>query len=385
MAEKMRTPEALPTPSALVPLSIDQRVMRDLRFRSLPGLFIYLLILVVVCQTDSFYTRHPDLAVPFAVSLTGIILFRMLHLLITTRSPASWRRINDGIFFASITLTGLLWGYWFTRFITLTGEHDVKLLMAICTAGLGSGGAVSFMPNLRLSLAYNFGMFAPAIIVMSMLHVNLPLAVSLLLFSIFLVVLVFQSNREYWQALENERLLVEKSDELTALSRIDVLTGLFNRRHFDERFSRAWKQMQRLGEPLTLIICDIDHFKQVNDRFGHQAGDDFLKLTAELFTVVFRRETDLVARYGGEEFVVLLVDIQPKAAFALAEAMRNQMAAAHLSVDGQRISATLSIGIASVTPGAETTPDELIRRADKALYAAKQAGRNTTEVAPDGN
>jgi diguanylate cyclase (GGDEF)-like protein len=361
---------------------IDQRILRDLRRRSIPGLFVFPLIVVIVSLTDNFYARRPELAVPFAVSMIGICLFRMLHMFIAPRLPAAYRSVNDGIFFVSIVLTGLLWGCWFTRLIFLTGEHEVQLLIAICTAGIGAGGTVSFIPNLRLSVTYNFCMFAPAVVAMSLYHVKLPLSVSLLLFSIFLVPLAFQFNREYWQALENERLLLEKSAELTRLSRIDVLTGLFNRRHFEERFTRAWKQMQRLGEPLTLIICDIDHFKQINDRFGHQVGDDFLKLTAELFMVVFRRETDLVARYGGEEFVILLVDIQPEAAVALAEAMRNHMAAASLTIDDTRVTATMSIGIASLIPGPDDTRDGLINRADMALYEAKQSGRNRTVVAP---
>ena len=370
--------------TAAIPiLPADRRVMRDLRTRSLPGVFIYVLIIAVVCQMDGFYTRHPALTVHFAASIAGICVFRMLHMPFARRMPAAYHRLNDGIFFVSVVLTAILWGYWFSRVMTLPGEHDEKLLIAICTAGLGAGGVASFMPSLRLAVVYNFCMFSPAIVAMSLYHINLSLAVCILLFSIFLVLLAFQSNREYWQALENERLLIQRSEELKALSRIDVLTGLYNRRHFDERFSEAWKQMRRRGEPLTLLICDIDHFKRINDRFGHQAGDDFLKLTADLFKMVFRRATDMVARYGGEEFVVLLVDIQPEAAFALAEAMRNHMAASRLTLGDDRVTATLSIGIASLTPGNDFTRDGLINRADKALYAAKQSGRNRTVVAPN--
>ena len=241
---------------------------------------------------------------------------------------------------------------------------------------------VAFVPNLRLSVVFNFSMLVPTITVMIVRQINLPLALSILLFSIYLAGVASRANREYWQALENELLLIEKTEELHTLSRIDALTGLYNRRHFDECLYDEWKKAKRVQRPPTLLLCDIDHFKQVNDRYGHQAGDEFLKLTASLLRTVFKRNTDIVARFGGEEFIVLLTDSTPQRALDLAEELRMRMAATPMPYQGADVSATMSIGVASAVGGNDESQEALIARADKALYRAKKKGRNRTEVAP---
>lgn len=362
---------------------IERRVIRDLKTRSTPGIVFYVLLAVLVLVSDDFYQRQPNISLGFFSSIIGICLFRLIHLPIYRWADAIHEKANRAIFFVSVVLTAMIWGVFFVRFMTLDHEHTARLVMAICTAGLSAGGVVAFVPNLGLSVIFNLSMLVPAIAVMIVRQINLPLALSILLFSIYLVMVALRANREYWQALENERLLLEKTEELNTLSRIDDLTGLYNRRHFDERLDREWKKAKRVQRPPTLLLCDIDHFKQVNDQYGHQAGDEFLKLTASLLRTVFKRNTDLVARYGGEEFIVLMTDIDPDTAYALAEGMRRRMAEILMPYKGHNISATMSIGIASGTP-AHTTQENLISRADRALYRAKQKGRNRTEMEGSG-
>ena len=362
---------------------IDRRVIRDLKKRSTPGIVFYVLLAVLVLVSDDFYQRQPNISLGFLSSIIGICLFRLIHLPIYRWTDGTREKLNRAIFFASVVLTAIIWGVWFVRFMTLDGEHTAKLVMAICTAGLSAGGVVAFVPNLRLSVVFNFSMLVPTIVVMIVRQINLPLALSILLFSIYLVMVALRANREYWKALENELLLIEKTEELNTLSRIDDLTGLYNRRHFDERLDHEWKKAKRVQRPPTLLLCDIDHFKQINDQYGHQAGDEFLKLTASLLRTVFKRNTDLVARYGGEEFIVLMTDIAPGTAYALAEEMRRRMAEILMPYKGHNISATMSIGVASDTP-ANATRESLISRADSALYRAKQKGRNRTELDRSG-
>ncbi|WP_319524639.1 GGDEF domain-containing protein [uncultured Desulfosarcina sp.] len=363
---------------------INRRVLRDLKTRSTPGIAFYVLLAVLILVSDDFYHRQSNFSLAFFSSILGICLFRLIHLPIYRLTDATHEKLNRTIFFVSVVLTAMIWGVFFVRFMTLDGEHTAKLVMAVCTAGLSAGGVVAFVPNLGLSVVFNFSMLVPTIAVMIVRQINLPIALSILLFSIYLVMMALRANREYWQALENERLLMEKTEELHTLSRIDGLTGLYNRRHFDERLDHEWKKAKRVQRPPTLLLCDIDHFKQINDQYGHQAGDEFLKLTAILLRTVFKRDTDLVARYGGEEFIVLMTDIDPDTAYGLAEEMRRRMAEVLMPYKGHNISATMSIGVAGNTSANETR-ESLISRADNALYQAKRKGRNRTEMDRSGS
>lgn len=365
------------------PDRIKRRVYNDLKKRSTHGLAFYAVILIIILYANGFHARHPVFSLWFIASISGICIFRSVHLFLFKWTSESHATLNHAVFSLSVASTALIWGIFFARFMILGGEGPTQLLMAICTIGLSAGGVVAYLPSLRLAVAFNFCMLLPAPAFMAMQKTNMPLVLLIIMFSAYLVLMAFRANREYWNALRNEILLMKQSEELKALSRIDVLTGLYNRRYFDERFNRTWKRSMRHRLPLTLIICDIDHFKQVNDMYGHLAGDEFLKLTAKTLTEVFKRDTDLAARYGGEEFVVLLTDSDAKTAYAMAEVIRERMEDVVLIYDNKEIKTTVSIGIASVIPARAQDPDALMRDADQALYQAKQDGRNRTAVFQD--
>jgi diguanylate cyclase len=178
--------------------------------------------------------------------------------------------------------------------------------------------------------------------------------------------------------------LQDAVEELDALARSDALTGLANRRAADERLDYELKRSRRSGAALSLMLVDIDHFKRINDRFGHEQGDVALQAVANTMATSLRG-MDLVARFGGEEFLVLLPDTDTSQALCVAEKLRAAIAALELPLIGR---ITASFGVASLTEP-ETSASELIRRADIALYAAKGAGRNrvmTVEesTVPDG-
>jgi diguanylate cyclase (GGDEF)-like protein len=181
------------------------------------------------------------------------------------------------------------------------------------------------------------------------------------------------------------RKLDEANRELTRLSAADGLTGIANRRCFDETLLREWRRAARSGTPISLVVADVDHFKQFNDGYGHQVGDECLKAVARALEGQMRRPTDLVARYGGEEFAAILPETGPAGAGNVAEAMRAAVAALAIT---HRFSPTapvitVSIGVASTVPG---RADEcgfvgLVNAADRALYEAKHAGRNRSAEA----
>lgn len=159
----------------------------------------------------------------------------------------------------------------------------------------------------------------------------------------------------------------------------DGLTRIYNRHSFEERLVYEIKRRRRYNHDLSLLMVDLDHFKSVNDTYGHKAGDMVLRKVGEILTKTFRT-TDLAARYGGEEFVILLPHTSEEAAWKLAERVRTAIEKESFEFENQQFSITASIGVASVEGGALTTDDDLIIKADKALYQAKNNGRNMVVV-----
>ena len=173
--------------------------------------------------------------------------------------------------------------------------------------------------------------------------------------------------------------LGETLDQLHRLATHDELTGLLNRRELDRVLNQEADRAVRFGQPLGLLMADIDHFKSVNDRYGHPAGDAVLRevgrrLRSEL------RSVDFAGRFGGEEFAVVVVQADGASSAALAERLRAAVMAAPMPIGEGELSVTISLGVASLPPNGCTGP-ELLAAADQALYAAKRGGRNRVERA----
>jgi diguanylate cyclase (GGDEF)-like protein len=173
--------------------------------------------------------------------------------------------------------------------------------------------------------------------------------------------------------------LIELLETNKRLALRDGLTGLLNRRAFDEALERAVSQAERAGLPLSLLMIDLDHFKRLNDTYGHSAGDTALQAAAaEIRQQV--RGGDLAARYGGEEFAVILPDTDGGAAFRMAERLRNALSERVVTVGDETIRVTASCGVSALDLG-YATPQALVQSADEALYASKETGRNRTSLA----
>ena len=177
------------------------------------------------------------------------------------------------------------------------------------------------------------------------------------------------------------RQLEEANRELERLSSFDSLTGVANRRRFDERLSEEWRRAIRHEHPLTVILADADCFKLLNDAGGHRYGDECLRLLAEVLTENLARSTDLVARYGGEEFGIILPDTTLESALDLAEHLRARVEAREMRHPASTVSpfVTVSFGVATARPAPGDPAERLVRDADVALYRAKEAGRNRVE------
>ncbi|GGA01101.1 sensor domain-containing diguanylate cyclase [Dyella caseinilytica] len=169
--------------------------------------------------------------------------------------------------------------------------------------------------------------------------------------------------------------------QLQILASTDSLTGTLNRRRFDEIFETEWRRAAREKTALSLLLIDVDHFKHINDDFGHLRGDDALKMVALVLRTMAARAGDVVARYGGEEFAVLLPNTSSEHAQQLAESIRRAIARTVLfKVEGGDITSTVCIGIASQVPSHAGDPHSMLQAADTALYRAKLSGRNRVEI-----
>src|SRR5688572_100377 len=174
---------------------------------------------------------------------------------------------------------------------------------------------------------------------------------------------------------ERERELLEVNERLRHMSQTDGLTGLDNRRHLNERLEEMFMHAQRLAEPFSCVMCDLDHFKSVNDTHGHQAGDEVLKQLAVILKDE-AREIDRVGRYGGEEFMLLLPGTVLDSAVTFAERVRKRIEGHTFSFPGGSLSRTASFGVSGWPHPKIKACDSLVRAADDALYVAKEMGRN---------
>lgn len=168
---------------------------------------------------------------------------------------------------------------------------------------------------------------------------------------------------------------------LEEISRTDALTQLYNRGHWEERLKHEFARMQRSKRPSTLVMFDIDHFKQVNDNYGHPAGDEVIREISRRLKRT-KRTVDIAGRYGGEEFAVVLLDTSPDQAMYFAERLRKVVEKNPVEFEEHTIKVTISIGI-SQNWNEIDTPQAWIERADEALYESKRKGRNQVTMSPD--
>lgn len=182
------------------------------------------------------------------------------------------------------------------------------------------------------------------------------------------------------RVVEMQQQLVDMAGQLERLSAHDDLTGIFNRRHFGATLDHAFDHSSRYRRPLSVAIIDVDRFKNINDSYGHQAGDAVLAEVARRFSSSVR-SSDYLARYGGEEFVVLLPETQLEDAVCFGEKLREAVASVPVPIaGGEPLPVTVSIGTASLAHTQFVSPTEMIAAADQALYRAKRNGRNRVEA-----
>jgi diguanylate cyclase (GGDEF)-like protein len=263
--------------------------------------------------------------------------------------------------------------------IVVTSLPVAVVMLAVSAALLRRHADVKPLPSQRLA-AILFAFHGTFFAVRALVTALWP-GTEIALWSTNIMLTMFEGV--LWSVSAPMTLLVlvrEKTErQLLEASQIDYLTGLDNRRGLVRKAERAFAQSLAADRPLVLVIFDLDHFKSINDRYGHQTGDRVLELFSRVAEAEMRPQ-DILARLGGEEFAVLFPDTEPEAARSIAARICRQFAATVAEPDGMNIKATASAGLAG-TQAATRTLDDLMMAADRALYRAKELGRDRIEQA----
>lgn len=274
---------------------------------------------------------------------------------------------------ATACLAGLGWGAlaitlpWLPRI----GQNIVLIMMVIAI----TTALPRLVVLLPFFLAFAGGVLVPLVVMLPFQDTELR--------QVVVPMLVLLAMTLWFSATETRRVLVDillKQISFENASWEDRLTGLGNRRRFDERLDQSWHQAVRLQVPVSLIILDIDHFKLFNDNYGHQAGDACLREVATALASRVKRAGDLITRYGGEEFAIVLFHTPMNDGLSVSESLRKAVADLELKHEfSSNGIVTVSLGGATVIPSLEAKVEGLVKAADEALYRAKAKGRNRVE------
>lgn len=350
---------------------------------------IVVFLTIIINHVNAVY------AYTWALLLFGLNVFRLIDInkiqnSITDKTDYAFLHKRFAI---CVGLLGMIYGLgtaYFFSYLPILNQVYLLLLLSIMTPA----GLVSFASD---KLSFNLYLYPLAIPPILWLfaqgqaeYFNIGICAIIYL---FMVKKLFTWNNDVLidaikLKLENEQLIksIQKVNaRLTELSVIDDLTQIGNRRSLDETLEKEWLRAKRIKTPISMLMIDIDHFKEYNDEFGHIKGDECLTYVAKYMKENLNRSTDFIARYGGEEFCIIMPDTNLTGAINLAERIHSGIRDLKISNPGSKVSKylTVCVGVASTTPVVDDTYMDLVYTSDKALYRAKNDGRNiirTTEA-----
>ena len=356
------------------------REVADTKARLVTGGLFYLFGWIVVALAGDVMRGHALLGVSVGLAFLALALMRVWpgppeH---DAPRPVLERWLDRQ--WAGVLATAALWGgalAWVLVDPHLAGARPAALL---CTFAFATAFAHNFSLRLGRALLGVALVYLPAPLLLPYTDAGLAVNATVGVYAIYLALVLVRSYREYQQQLDLYDALRHQRDQYEHLSRIDPLTGLANRRHHGGTLEHLAREARRLRQPLSMLVMDLDHFKHVNDDFGHEAGDACLARFADRMREVFTQPGAHLARLGGEEFGVLLPGLDREAAAAAAERMRASLELQPLQLREGPLAITVSIGVASYRPGEEEALEDLFRAADRAMYRAKSDGRNRVRV-----
>jgi diguanylate cyclase (GGDEF)-like protein len=355
-----------------------RRAARDLYARALRGGVYYAAASVVFFLSIWPVGQLPWYAWLSAVFYLGLAALRYLNKVPeTSLDPADYRRWRLRHWLL-IHAGCLVWSAHLLASGLEAQPYSLPLVVGLLACfAFGSAICHGFAMNRRSAFLSLSLLSVPAIIGFAFFfHDGMAIAIGLAVQGSYSMVMLDRASKEYDLQVDNEHALLMSRAETERLVRTDVLTGLANRREYEKRFEQAWHMAARQGGDLALLVIDLDFFKQLNDTYGHAAGDACLRHFAQILAQQFRRAGDLCARIGGEEFAVILSGASAFEAAKLGRDFSDALINSPCTYRDQQITITASIGAGAADWDTDPDPVATFARIDQACYEAKKQGRS---------
>lgn len=351
-----------------------QRSRQDLLARSAPGALLFPGAALLIVLSYELYHIIPFRSLAFVGLLTLISLIRYGLKKANRRQLPVTSSQWIYIFHFCIVCQVMLWSVAFGHSLMEPRLAPIFPAMVLASCAMSAAALNSLTPSRWLAEFTIIFVLLPTMLLMLFHTERWQLAILMVWYVVYLLIMSTRIRKEYFAFLAAEMRLVEQQQALKELNNTDHLTQISNRRFFERRLKYAWELAKRSLNSIAVVTLDIDHFKDINDSYGHPAGDRCLIVVAAILKKISKRSTDVVARVGGEEFAILLANTELKAAIAIAENMRYEIE--HTAIDGLPLKVTASFGVHAQTPSQGASRDSMLKAVDKALYHAKQNGRN---------
>tara|TARA_R110001592_G_scaffold175466_5_gene414720 strand:- start:43297 stop:44427 length:1131 start_codon:yes stop_codon:yes gene_type:complete len=352
--------------------------LTDLTNRAKSGIFTYLCIWLILAFGYDFLTNFPVFFLINTLFIVSFCVLRIAHFLILTRSKNPDTAFLHQWLIMTILLGAAHWGVMSAWIIYDPKLIELRNVILVITPAFALGGACTLSISSEIRTLYPLLMSLPMIGML--IYVGDTESLIFAFLTIICLIYIFSSSKashnDYWAAITNHLVAEERAELMEQLSTTDPLTQLKNRMFFDREFNKEWRRCSRMNCPISIIMIDLDHFKRLNDQYGHLFGDECLKKAAQAIQNEVARPADCVARYGGEEFIILLPNTNAKGAYNIGKRMLKSIADLRFDVDGEVVKMTCSVGAATTTPDSKQERSDLIKDADTALYYAKEHGRN---------
>ena len=355
-----------------------RRATADLYRRTLWGAAFCALGCAITASVGGYFREHRELTAAVLLAFGFLQWMRWAH-----RPPRDIADVTHGRRWASghwwlVLATSAVWcGFLFAVGVIEHSGNTTFFVAAMVTVAFTSASAESLALDRCWAFATVSLQQLPALLA---LWITLPglrsIVLVLLAFWVYQALHISRRAKEYDTQMEIESNLLSSRAEIERLSRQDSLTGLSNRRDYEQAFETLWRHASRERKELALLVIDLDHFKSINDRYGHSGGDACLRHVAGLIREEFRRASDVPARIGGEEFAVVLPATNTAQANALAQRLCDRLATSPMLFNGHRVTVTASIGVGTMNWETDSSPQASFSRVDAACYAAKSQGRN---------
>jgi diguanylate cyclase (GGDEF)-like protein len=352
----------------------EKRMDMDLLRLSIPGIYVYAIFLPLTFWLIDFYTYYPSLGLFYSIFMPVVSACRLVHLKYSDKLYEKSRRFWLYLLSLLLALHAAASGSVLALVIhdPIFSEVNHRAILAI--VAIAASTMLVQVPKINIALLNLGALILPLLVITYLFDPYDKLIIVTIFYCLFQSSVLIAAHKNYFQGIRNEATLKEQHEELARINKIDSLTQIYNRGFFNSSYSNSWELAARNQLEQTIIMIDIDHFKSLNDQYGHLLGDQCLIAVAKTIDNVAKRKTDVVARFGGEEFIVLMTNT--KASLKLAEDIRKKINDKVFNFGNQSINITVSIGVASMKPVMGSNSNTLLYNADIALYQAKEAGRN---------